>query len=74
MFADHPILERLQLRGVVQRVGARERVEIDLANRAEIGAQLRIQVRRQIDLLQFFQHLLAAEQIIRLLVENQRDR
>ena len=43
---EHPVLERLQLHQVVFRIGAVQRVPIDLAHRAVVGSDLRLQVLR----------------------------
>src|SRR6266853_4828698 len=45
-------------------------VEVDLTNRAPVGAHLRLQAARQLDLRQSFQHLLPVPIIAGLIVEN----
>ena len=60
---DHPVFERLQLHHVVRRIGAVQREEIDLADRAPVGSHLRRHAggKRQAedDLRQPLQHSLA---------------
>ena len=66
MLEDHPVLQRLQLHGVVLGIAALQRVPIDLAGRTEVGADLGIDSRRQIDQSELLQHLLAILQILGL--------
>ena len=46
LLLEHPVLERLQLHHVVRRIGAVQRVPVDLTDRAPVGAHLRLQVLR----------------------------
>ena len=45
VFADHPVLQRLQFHHVVRGIGALQRVPIDRADRAEVRADLRGHIR-----------------------------
>ena len=45
---QYPVLEGFQLHGVVSGVGAPQRVEVDLADRAEIGADIGLEALRKL--------------------------
>ena len=67
----HPVFNGFQLHHVVLRIGAVQREEVDLADRAPIGAHLRAARRRQRDLREPLQHALAIPGVVRVIVENQ---
>ncbi len=69
---QRPVFERLLLHHVVGGIGAFQRVPVDLAHRAPVGAHLRNQIGRQIDLAQPLQHMLTIDVAGRVVVENQR--
>ena len=73
LLLKHPVFERFQLHHVVFRVGALQRVEVDLSHRAPVGAHLRLQTCRQRRLRQPLQHLLAVPLVDRVVVEDQHD-
>ncbi len=52
-------------------IGALQRVPVDLAHRATVRADLRLQVLRQVDLGKPLQHLLAIPIVFRFVVEDQ---
>ncbi len=68
---DHPIIECLQGHQVVARIRGAQRVEIDFADRAEIGADLRHKAVGQFGSRQPFRHLLPVPVVLRLVIENQ---
>ena len=73
LLLQRPVLERFQLHVVVRRIGAVQRVPVDLADRAPIGARsAALQSRGQRDLGQPFQDLFAVPVIDGVVVENQR--
>ena len=47
LFHQHPVLQGLQLHGVIGRVGAPQGIEVDLADGAEIGADAGLKARRE---------------------------
>src|SRR6266478_2748526 len=70
MLLEKPILQSLQVHRVVLRVSADEVIEVDLANRAPVGAHLWLQAVRQLNLCQSFQGLLAIPIVDGLVVED----
>ncbi len=68
---ERPVFERFQLHQVVLRVGALERVPVDLADRAVVGTDLRLQAGRQAKLREALQHLLAIPVVGGFIVENE---
>ena len=71
VFLDHPVFERFQLHHVVLRIGAVQREEVDLADRAPVRAHLRLHARGQGDLRQPLQHPLAVPVVVWFVVEDQ---
>ena len=67
---DHPGFERLQIHHVVLGVGAFQRVEIDLADRAPVRPHLGNDVRRQRYLRKPLQNPFAVLEVRRLLTED----
>ena len=66
---QHPVLQGLQLHGVVCGVRAPERIKVDLADGAEVGADLRLKARRKADHREALQHPLPVPDVVRIVVE-----
>ncbi len=73
LLLQNPVLDRLQLHVVVGGIGAVQRVPVDLPDRTPVGADLRLQIRRQRDLGKPFQNLLTIPVVDRLIVEDHLD-
>ena len=70
-FLQRPVFERLLLHHVVGGVGALQRVPVDLADRAPVGAHLRHKIGGQADLAEPLQHVLAVDVAGGVVVEDQ---
>jgi hypothetical protein len=70
---DHPILERLQFHHVVLGIGAVQREEVDLADGAPVGSDLRLQAWRQRHLSQTLDDFHAIPIVGGVVVENHGD-
>ena len=68
---DHPVFDRFQLHHVVVRVGAFQREEVDLADRAPVRAHLWHHARRQGHLREPLQNPLPVPRVLLFIVENQ---
>ena len=68
---DDPVFQRLQFHGVVLGIGAVQGEEINLADRAPVGAHLRSDAGGQSDLAQTLQDALAVPGVIGAVFENQ---
>ncbi len=68
---EHPVLERFQLHQVELRIGALQRVPIDLADRTVIRSDLRLDAVRKRRRGHPLQHFLPVPVVLRLVVENQ---
>ena len=69
----HPVFQRFQLHHVVPRIGAVQREEVDLADRAPIGPDLRLQPLREHDLRETLDHFDAIPVVGGLVVEDHGD-
>ena len=70
-FLQQPVFERFLLHHVVGGIGALQRVPVDLADRAPVGAHLRNQVGGQVDLAEPLQHVLAIHVAGGVVVEDE---
>ena len=73
LLLQRPVFQRLQLHVVVGGVGTMQRVPEDLANRAPVCADLRLQIRRQRDLPKPLQNLLAIPVVDGVVIEDHLD-
>ncbi len=71
LLLQYPILKGLQFHQVVAWICAFEGIPVNLADRAVIGADLRLQSSRQADLGEALEHLLAVQIVTGLIVEDQ---
>jgi len=71
IFLDDPVFEGFQLHGVIGGIGAVQREEINLADRAPVRAHLRIHAGRQSDLAQALENALAIPVVVGIVVEDE---
>ena len=67
----YPVFDGLQLHHVILRIGAAQREEIDLSDRAPVRAHLRHHARRQGHLRKTLQDSLAIPAVLRVVIEDQ---
>lgn len=70
IFLNRPILDRFQVHHIVLRIGAFQREEIDLPDRAPVRSHLRDHARRQGDLRQPLENPLAIPRVFLFIIEN----
>ena len=70
LFEEHEVFEGPELHQVVPGIGAPQRVPIDLANGAPVGADPRLEALRQVDLREPLEDLLAVPVVHGAVVED----
>ena len=70
LFHQHPVLQGLQLHGVICGIRAFQGIEVDLADGAEVGADLGLKARREGHHGDALQDLLPVPGVVRIVVEN----
>ena len=68
---EHPVLQGLQLHGVVRGVRAPERIEVDLPHRAEVGTDARLETCGEGHHGDALKHPLPVLEIVRVVVEDE---
>src|SRR5580692_9764170 len=71
LFFEGPVFQRFQFHQIVFRIGALQRIPVNLADRAVVRAHLRLQIIWQSHLRQPFEHLLAVPVVAGAVVKNE---